>query len=136
MKTAMKILAILFALVMQVSYVHAENGTPVYLFKTSTDHPPITSNPGPRRVPAAPRPLYIDITLSEDGSCLNLYDPEGSTISYSITNEDEDVVAAGTISFVGQPYATISLESLDYGLYTLEVVLDGTTYMGEFGLEE
>ena len=132
MKTAVKVFAILLALTMQVTNVCADddNGTPVYLFKTGDGHLPISGNPGPRRAPAAPRPLYIDVMLSEDGSCLSLYDPEGSTITYSITNEDDAEVAEG------QPNATIALEGLGSGLYTLEVVLNGTTYRGEFEIEE
>lgn len=138
MKTAVKVFAILLALTMQVTNVCADddNGTPVYLFKTGDGHLPISGNPGPRRAPAAPRPLYIDVMLSEDGSCLSLYDPEGSTITYSITNEDDEEVAEGTISFAGQPNATISLEGLECGFYTLEVVLNGSTYRGGFELEE
>ena len=138
MKTVLKFFVILFALAMQVSPVCADGndgGTPIPLCPKNNPGP-ITGNAGPRRAPARPQPLCIDVYLSEDGSSLNLYDPQGNTISYTIYNEDEDEVAAGTISFVGQPNASISLDSFDYGIYYLEIVLNGVTYEGEFGLEE
>lgn len=137
MKTVLKFFVILLALAMQVSPVCAEdgNGTPV-LLRPKNDPGPITGNAGPRRSPAHYSSLNIDIFLSEDGSSLNLYDPLGNTISYTIYNEDDDEVAAGTISFLGQPNASISLESFDEGIYYLEIVLNGVTYEGEFGLEE
>lgn len=135
MKTLLKFFVILLALAMQVSPVCADNngGTPLTL-KLRTE--PITGgNMGPRRTPAQYGSLSIQVFLSEDGSSLNLYDPQGNTISYTIYNEDDDEVAAGTISFVGQPNASISLESFDEGIYYLEIVLNGVTYEGEFGLE-
>ena len=137
MKTVLKFFVILFALAMQVSPVCAEdgNGTPV-LLRPKNDPGPITGNMGPRRSPAHYGSLNIDIFLSEDGSSLNFYDPQGNTISYTIYNEDDDEVAAGTVSFLGQPNASISLESFDEGIYYLEIVLNGVTYEGEFGLEE
>ena len=134
MKTPMKFFVILLTLVMQVSNVCADDngGSPVLLMRSD----PITGNVGPRRAPARPRPLYLEIFLSEDGSSLNLYNPDGNTITYSIINEDDQEVAAGTISFAGQPNASISLETLDYGIYFLQIVANGVTYEGEFGLEE
>lgn len=134
MKTSLKFFVIVLALFMQVSIVCAYEGTPVYLYSLRT---PKTGNiAGPRRTAAKPRPLYMDIFLDEDNRCLNLSDPEGNTITYYIYNEDEQVVASGTISFAEQETATISLETLGYGLYTLNIILDDTTYSGDFGLEE
>ena len=132
MKTTMKLFVILLTLVMQVSNVCADDnsGSPVFLTKSKND-PIIGGN-----APARPRPLYLEIFLSEDGSSLNLYNPDGNTITYSIINEDDQEVAAGTISFAGQPNASISLETLDYGIYFLQIVANGVTYEGEFGLEE
>lgn len=137
MKTTMKLFVILLTLVMQVSNVCADDnsGSPVFLTKSKND-PIIGGNAGPRRAPARPCPLYLEIFLSEDGSSLNLYNPDGNTITYSIINEDDQEVAAGTISFAGQPNASISLETLDYGIYFLQIVANGVTYEGEFGLEE
>lgn len=137
MKTTMKLFVILLTLVMQVSNVCADDnsGSPVFLTKSKND-PIIGGNAGPRRAPARPRPLYLEIFLSEDGSSLNLYNPDGNTITYSIINEDDQEVAAGTISFAGQPNASISLETLDYGIYFLQIVANDVTYEGEFGLEE
>ena len=138
MKTVLKFFVILFALAMQVSPVCADGnngGTPVPL-RPKSDPGPITGNAGPKRAPAHTQPLCIDVYMSEDGSSLSLYDPQGNTITYTIYNEDEDEITAGTISFVGQPYASISLDSFDYGIYYLEIVLNGVTYEGEFGLEE
>lgn len=135
MKTTVKLFVILLALVMQAGTVCADGeGTPLTL--TISSGPKAGNINGPRRAPARPRPLYIDIFLNEVERCLSLYDPEGSTITYNIYNEDEDTVACGTISFANQPEATISLDSLEDGIYYLEVVLNGTTYSGEFGLEE
>lgn len=134
MKTSLKFFVIVFALFIQVSMVCAYEGTPVYLYSLRT--PKIGNNAGPSRAPAKPRPLYIDIFLDEDNRCLNLSDPEGNTITYYIYDEDEQEVASGTISFAEQETAIISLETLGYGLYTLNIVLDGTTYSGDFGLEE
>ena len=136
MKTPVKFLFVLLALCMQATTVFADgDGTPIYLF-TPPSNPPIGGNAGPKRAPVRPRPLYIDVFLSEDNSCLNLYDTEGSTITYYIYSEDDEEVATGTISFVGQEEATISLQSLEPGIYYLDIVLDGVTYEGEFGIEE
>ena len=135
MKTTLKFFVILLALVMQASAVCAENNaTPVYLY--SSRSPKIGNNVGPKKAPARPRLLDMEITLNEEGQCLDLYDTEGSTITYYIYDEDDQEVLSGTISFAAQPNASISLESLGYGLYTLEIVLDGTSYLGEFGIEE
>lgn len=135
MKTVLKFFVI-FALSMQVVPACAEDGIGTPLTFILKSDPIIGGNAGPKRAPAHFAPLSIQVFLSEDGSSLNLYDPQGNTISYTIYNEDDDEVAAGTISFVGQPNASISLESFDEGIYYLEIVLNGVTYEGEFGLEE
>ena len=135
MKTTLKFFVILLALVMQASAVCAEDtGTPVYLY--SSRAPKIGNNAGPKKAPARPRLLDMEISLNEESQCLDLYDTEGNTITYYIYDEDGQEVISGVISFAAQPNASISLEGLGYGLYTLEIVLDGTSDIGEFGIEE
>lgn len=136
MKKSLKLIVILLAVVMQAVPVCADDngGTPLQLYSLRT--PKVGDNIGPRRAPARPTPLYIDIFLNEEDRALELYDPEGSTITYYIYNEDDDEMCSGTICFAQQEEAVISLASLPDGIYYLEIVLDGTTYEGEFGLEE
>ena len=135
MKTILKLSMILLAMMMQATTVFADGngGKPVRAY---TRTPKVGNNAGPKRAPAKPTLLYIDITLNEDARCLELFDTEGSNITYYIYNEDDDEVAFGEISFENQEEATISLASLEAGLYYLEIIVDGTSYEGEFGLED
>lgn len=134
MKTTVKFFVILFALVMQVSNVRADEPTPVVV--QGTRNVPITGgNPGPRRGRAQVVTLDMDIMLDLENRCLNFYDTEGRTITYYIYDEDEFEVASGTISFATVEEATVSLSGLADGIYLLSIEYDDTTYDGEFGIE-
>lgn len=136
MKKTLKLFVILLALAMQASPVCADdNGTPLFLYNLKTG-PKTNNNAGPRRAPARPTPLYMDIFLNMEEHTLELFDPEGNAITYYIYNENDEEMCGGTISFAGQEEVIISLESLTTGIYYLEIVLDGTSYVGEFGLED
>ena len=139
MKTTVKFFVILFALVMQVCSVYADNkdnkGTPVTV-KSTRDTPTVSGNAGPRRARAQVTTLDIDIYLDLTTRCLNFCDPEGRNITYNIYNEDDFLVAGGTISFALEEESTVSLADLPDGIYTLSITCDGKTYEGEFGLEE
>ena len=135
MKTTFKLFVILFVLAsLQATPVCADdNGTPLCL--TLKSGPKTGNNPGPRRAPARPTPLYMDIFLNMEDHTLDLYNPAGNTITYYIFNEDDDEMCSGTISFAQQDEATVSLASFPDGIYYLEIVVNGTTYECEFGLE-
>jgi hypothetical protein len=137
MKTTLKFVVILFAMLMQVSTICADDTFGTHVFMVGIDDfPEIGGIAGPRRAPVRPHVLSIDVYFSEDGSCLNLYDITGSTVTYTIYNEDEEEVGCGTICFIGQPQASISLQSLEPGIYYLDIVQNGVTFEGEFGIEE
>lgn len=136
MKTTVKFFAILFALSMMVCNVYAEpKGKPVTV-KTSKDTPKVSGNIGPRRAKAQVTTLDIDIYLDLTERCLNFCDTEGRNITYNIYNEDDFLVANGTISFAVEEEASVSLANLPDGIYTLSIECNGKTYEGEFGLEE
>lgn len=121
---------------MQASPVSADdNGIPLFLYNLKTG-PKTNNNAGPRRAPARPTPLYMDIFLNIEERTLEMYDPEGNDITYYIYNENNEEKCSGSISFAGQEEVIVPLESLTTGIYYLKIVLDGTTYEGEFGLEE
>lgn len=134
MKTTFKLFVILFVLALQATPVCADgNGTPLKL--TLKSGPKVGNNPGPRRAPARPAPLFMDIFLNMEDRTLEFYNPAGSTITYYIYNEDDDEMCGGTISFAQQDEASVSLSSFPDGIYYLEIVANGTTYECEFGLE-
>jgi len=136
MKTTVKFFVILFALAMQVSNVCADDkGTPVTV-KNIRNTPTVSGNAGPKRARAQVTTLDIDIYLDLTNRCLNFCDTEGRTITYNIYDEDDFLVASGTISFEVEEEATVSLTNLPDGIYTLSIGCDGITYEGEFGLEE
>ena len=83
MKTTVKFFVILFALVMQVSNVRADEPTPVVVQGTRTV-PTTSGNVGPRRGRAQVVTLDMDIMLDLENRCLNFYDTEGRTITYYI----------------------------------------------------
>lgn len=135
MKTTVKFLVILFALAMNVTNVRADgNPTPVVV-KTRPVQT-VGGNPGPKRGRTTVEILNIDILLDQENRSLSFYDPEGRTITYYIYDEDEFEVASGTISFATTEEATVSLEDLEDGIYTLCIECNDITYEGEFGLEE
>ena len=135
MKTTFNLFVILFVLAaLQATPVCADdNGTPLCL--TLKSGPKTNNNVGPRRAPARPTPLYMDLFLNMEDRTLDLYNPAGNTITYYIFNEDDDEMCSGTISFAQQDEASVSLASFPDGIYYLEIVVNGTTYECEFGLE-
>lgn len=136
MKTTVKFFVILFALAMQVCSVYADpKGTPVTV-KSVRNTPTVSGNAGPRRARAQVTTLDIDIYLDLTERCLNFCDSEGRNITYNIYDEDNFLVASGTISFAVEEEAAVSLANLPDGIYTLCIGCDGNTYEGEFGLEE
>lgn len=135
MKTTVKFFVILFALVMQISYVRADGPTPIVVQSTRDNVPTVSGNVGPRRGRGTVETLDMDIMLDLENRCLNFYDTEGRTITYYIYDEDEFEVASGTISFATVEEATVSLSGLADGIYLLSIEYDDTTYEGEFGIE-
>lgn len=135
MKTTVKFLVILFALAMNVTNVRADGAPKPVVVKTRPVQT-VGGNPGPRRGRTTVEILNIDILLDQESRSLSFYDPEGRTITYYIYDEDEFEVASGTISFATTEEATVSLEDLEDGIYTLCIECNNTTYEGEFGLEE
>ena len=136
MKTTVKVLVILFALAMNVTNVRADGAPKPVVVKTTKPTPLVGGNPGPKRGRSTVEILNIDILLDQENRSLSFYDPEGRTITYYIYDEDEFEVASGTISFATTEEATVSLEDLEDGIYTLCIECNNTTYEGEFGLEE
>ena len=134
MKTTVKFFVILFALVMQISYVRADGPTPIVVQSTRTV-PTTSGNVGPKRGRTTVEILNIDILLDQENRSLSFFDPEGRTITYYIYDEDEFEVASGTISFATVEEATVSLSGLADGIYLLSIEYDDTTYEGEFGIE-
>ena len=134
MKTKLTLFAFMLAFCMQTSVVYADDGD-MPLFLNAKTGPKIGGNAGPRRAPARPAYLDMDIYLNEDIRCLKLFSAEPTTITYYIYNWDDEEVADGTLTFTGQAEAVVSLATLPEGIYFLEIVQDGTTYVGEFVLE-
>ncbi len=135
MKTTVKFFLILFAFAMQVTNVCADDPSPIEMKNTRHD-PRTNGNAGPRRGRATVTTLDMDVMLDLENRCLNIYDTEGRTITYYITDEDDFEVASGTISFETEEEATISLANLPEGIYTLVIEYNGNTYAGEFGIED
>jgi hypothetical protein len=137
MKKSFKLIVILLALTMQAIPVCADDdneGSPLELYSSRT--PKVGDNIGPRRAPANPTPLYMDIFLNLTDRTIELYDSEGSIIAYHIYNVYDVEVCSGIISFVGNEQAVISLASLPAGIYYLDIIQNGITYEGEFALDE
>lgn len=136
MKKSFNLIVILLAFTMQAVPVCADDdieSTPLQLYSSRT--PKVGDNAGPRRAPANPIPLYMDIFLNVTERTIELCDFDGSIISYYIYNENDVQMCSGIISFAGQPEASISLASFPAGIYYLGIIQNGITYEGEFELE-
>lgn len=130
-----KFMAILFAFVMQSMTIWSYNiinGTKVYLqYKTD---PKTKGNHGSTRAPvksSIPLTVFIDNTNQQ----LELTDPSNGVYSYSIYDENEEIMSQGTLNFTNGDSLYIDLWDYQSGVYSLEIIYGGSTYCGTFEIE-
>ncbi|MBR0037078.1 MAG: hypothetical protein IJP70_05500 [Bacteroidales bacterium] len=120
-----KVLFIAFGLLVMFSMVMAEE-IPI------TFRPDITHS-GPHRSPSN---IVLTADYDEAESLLTfVYSIPNTSFSYSIYDEDENIVSEGTTAFDEDGSYEVLLGTLPSGSYQIEVVINSATYVGTLVIE-
>ncbi len=126
-----KIMAILFAFVMQSMAIWAItiSGDPVYLYYKT--EPKIKGNHGSTRAPAR-NSITLNAFYYDINQQLTLTDSSNGVYSYTIYGDNEAIMSQGVLNFNNGDFLYIDLWGYQSGTYTLEIVYGGCTYSGTF----
>ena len=119
-----KVVFIAFALLMMFPMVMAEE---VPMPREHSEHI------GPNR---APGNIVLTADYDEAESLLTfVYSIPNTSFSYSIYDEDENIVSEGTDAFNEDGSYEVLLGTLPSGSYQIEVVINSATYVGTLVIE-
>lgn len=140
MKFNLKLLAILFAFLLQSSTLFAQtpdDGNEIELtLEDGKIDPTLGGNAGPSRAPGRfPRYTFsLSAYINAASQQLFFYDANGRSYTYSIVNADGAVVQEGALNFSFGDTVVVDVDFLLPGEYTLEVVQGTRRYSGTFQL--
>ena len=129
MKKYLSLLVIMLAFIMQ-SFTILPGLTQVYL-RPRTD-PYFPGTQGPSRTPALNGEPSVCVYMNEASDSLLLYSTSEESVTYYICDADEQEVCDGSVMFSEQGSASVSLGTLDEGIYTISLEVDSLIYEGEF----
>lgn len=123
--------AILLAFVMQSMNVWSETSSalPVYLYSKHT--PKLDGNPKPSKAPAY---ISLSVFLDEETKQLIITDTSNRVYTYSIYNENEEIISQGLLDCASNENLYIDLGNFQSGTYYIAIFDDSVTYIGAFEL--
>ena len=136
MKSYLKLLAILFAFILQSSVISAATQELYEVELSSTSNkidPTLGGTSGPSRAPAR---FTFSLSAYIDASSLQLYfyDSNSRTYTYSILNSEGDIVQGGILDFSFGDTFIVDVDFLLPGEYTLVVNQGSRSFSGSFVL--
>lgn len=129
MKNVFRFLCV-FALSVFAFDSSANGGAPVPVLLTKV-FKPIHDTHGPSR---NPEPL-LEVFYNEASNSLLFYDPDLSNVTYSIHDEDNNMITEGACAFDENAFYFLSLNGFSAGIYIIYVTIDDTLYEGAFEIE-
>lgn len=127
-----KIIAILFAFIMQTMHLVPLNASDVPLHYKRP--PKVTPSHGPSKAPAKNN-LTLNVFFDEESQQLIFSDLPGNVYTYYIYDDNKNIVSQGVLDFWIDDALYIDLSFAEPGTYTLNIVYNGQNYEGTFELQ-
>lgn len=126
-----KFMTILFAFIMQSMTIWSSTISGIYVYLQHITPKKIGDNSQPTRTPAKNN-LTLNVFYNSGSQQLELTDSSNGIYSYSIYDENEEIMSQGVLNFNNDDILYIDLWGYQSGTYTLEIVYGGCTYSGTF----
>lgn len=127
-----KIIAILFAFIMQTMHLVPLNASDVYLHYRYV--PKDKGNLAPSKAPAKNN-LTLNVFFDEESQQLIFSDLPGNVYTYYIYDDNKNIVSQGILDFSTNESFIVNLWTCQSGMYTLVVTHNECTYFGTFEID-
>ncbi|MCH5310944.1 MAG: hypothetical protein J1E57_03165 [Prevotella sp.] len=127
-----KIIAILFAFIMQTMHLVPLNASDVPLHYKRP--PRVTPSHGPSKAPAK-NYLTLNVFFDEESQQLTFSDLLDNVYTYYIYDDNKTIVSQGVLDFSTNESFIVNLWTCQSGMYTLVVTHNECTYFGTFDID-
>lgn len=127
-----KIIAILFAFIMQTMHLVPLNASDVPLHYKRP--PKVTPSHGPSKAPAK-NYLTLNVFFDEESQQLTFSDLLDNVYTYYIYDDNKTIVSQGVLDFSTNESFIVNLWTCQSGIYTLVVTHNECTYFGTFEID-